>query len=78
MYHGRDWDYEIQSKVFDEMTRDLNRPTATSAPKKTDPPAGAKLAVAFLTVALFWVMAIAVLMPCVWLLWTAAKWMFSF
>jgi hypothetical protein len=77
MYHGRDWDYEIQSKVFDEMTRDLNRPTATPRRKKPAP-AGAVVAVTFFTVAATWLFVIALLMPCVWLLWTAAKWMFSF
>lgn len=69
-------DYEEQAKVFDQMTRE-SFPSVIPR-QKPEPPAGAKLAVAFLTVALFWVMAIAVLMPCVWLLWTAAKWMFSF
>lgn len=76
MYHGRDWDYEIQSKVFDEMTRN-EFPTATPRRKKPAP-TGAVVAVTFFTVAATWLFAIALLMPAVWLLWTAAKWMFSF
>jgi len=76
MNFNRDWDYEIQSKVFDEMTRN-EFPTATPRRKKP-PPTGAVLAVTFFTVAATWLFVIALLMPCVWLLWSGAKWMFSF
>jgi hypothetical protein len=69
-------DYEEQARVFDQMTRN-EFPAATPSPKKPVP-AGAVAALNFFTAAAIWMFVIAMLMPGVWLLWTAAKWMFSF
>jgi hypothetical protein len=77
MSNGREWDYEQQSRIFDEMTGE-SFPAATPSPLKRETPAGAKMAVSFFTVFATWLFVIAMLMPAVWLVWTAAKWMFSF
>lgn len=69
-------DYEEQARVFDQMKR--NEFPAATPPQKKPVPAGATSAVNFFTAAAIWMFVIALLMPCVWLLWTAAKWMFSF
>ena len=70
-------DYEEQARVFDQMTRE-GFPSATPTNQKRETPAGAKMAVSFFTICATWLFVIATLMPAVWLLWTAAKWMFSF
>lgn len=69
-------DYEEQARVFDQMKRN-EFPAATPAQKKPVP-AGATAAMNFFTTVAIWMFVIAMLMPGVWLLWTAAKWMFGF
>lgn len=70
-------DYEEQARLSDQMTRE-SFPAATPSNQKRETPAGAKMAVSFFTICATWLFVIAMLMPAVWLLWTAAKWMFSF
>lgn len=69
-------DEQQQQEAFERMVREIFS-EATPTKPKVAVPAGAKAAVNFFTACATWLFAIALLMPAVWLLWTAAKWMFS-
>jgi len=66
-----------QQEAFERMVLEIFSEATPTKPKVTVP-VGATAAVTFFTTCATWLFAIALLMPAVWLLWTAAKWMFSF
>lgn len=70
-------DDESRDKVFEQITRTVfEEPAAQKGVRVALP--GSVRAVNFFSVCATWLFCIALLLPPVWVIWTAGKWMFGF